>query len=305
MITDTIAPYEFSGELGAAMERGIERLAGQLLELGTPVPALELSAQTPALAATHHPLGKPGGPGLFHKKGLQLPAYIQNIAHALIRSGHSESQAIQLAIGVCKRWARGGGKVTPEVRAAAQAAIAEWERDKASAHLSNPAGDAIELAGVYTEALHPRAAGGKFGAKPTAAAPPKSGGKLVSEPIGGDSGRKAQLHALADQDREVARGLLIQARGLQRQLHALRHPGGGKAAGGGTAGAPGKNAAPGKKKSRSSTKTKAGKPHNKTKKRATTASKEAGLSNRIKSLTSDARKLMAAADRLDRRAASI
>ena len=49
----------------------------------------------------------------------------------MIRSGHDESSAIALAVGSVKRWARGGGKVSPEVRAAAGKAVAEWEKLKA------------------------------------------------------------------------------------------------------------------------------------------------------------------------------
>ncbi len=41
-----------------------------------------------------------------------LPAFIRAIAHALIRNGHSESQAIQIAVGVVKNWASGQGHVT-------------------------------------------------------------------------------------------------------------------------------------------------------------------------------------------------
>jgi hypothetical protein len=94
---------------------------------------VELSAKTPLLSTVHRPLGKPGGPGLFHTKGLQLPAYIQNIAHALIKHGHPKSMAIAIAIGTVKRWSRGGGKVSPEVRAAAVKALAEWEAAKVRA----------------------------------------------------------------------------------------------------------------------------------------------------------------------------
>lgn len=92
--------------------------------------ALDLlkSPQTPALAATHRPLGTHG---LWGDKLEQLPAYIQNIAHALIRSGHGESEAIQLAVGAVQRWASGGDKVSPEVRSAAAGAVEEWERLRA------------------------------------------------------------------------------------------------------------------------------------------------------------------------------
>jgi hypothetical protein len=94
-----------------------------------------MSAETGALAATPHPLGKPGGPGLFRDKSLSLPPYIQNIAHSLKeKRGLDTSKAIQMAIGVCQNWASGRGNVKPEVRAAATAAIAAWEAAKAKAH---------------------------------------------------------------------------------------------------------------------------------------------------------------------------
>lgn len=112
--------------------------------------AVDLSAETPAASTVHHPFGSPSGPGLFRMKGAQLPAYIQNVAHALLRTGRAadESSAIQIAVGVIRRWASGGGKVSPEVRAAAAKAIAEWESLKAAAHgHANDHGRAIELVG--------------------------------------------------------------------------------------------------------------------------------------------------------------
>lgn len=86
-----------------------------------------MSEKTPALATTPAPLGKPDGPGLFHVKGLELPPYIQNLARAMMRQGHTKSEAIQLALGAVERWKDGGGgNVSPEVRAAAGAAWAQW-----------------------------------------------------------------------------------------------------------------------------------------------------------------------------------
>jgi len=81
-------------------------------------------------------MGKPGGPGLWHT-GKQLPAYlnIQHIANDLrSERGMSESVAIATAISMCKKWAAGGKDVHPDTRAKAAAAIAEWERLKASTH---------------------------------------------------------------------------------------------------------------------------------------------------------------------------
>lgn len=101
----------------------------------------DFSAKTGALAVTPHPLGRPGGPGLWHVKGMELPPYIQNIAHALLRTGRAKtvSQAIAMAKGATNRWSRGGGHVHPEVRAASAGANAQWEAKRARAHAhANP-----------------------------------------------------------------------------------------------------------------------------------------------------------------------
>ena len=91
-------------------------------------------ARTATRALAHEPLGKPGGPGLFHHKGMQLPAYIQHIARDLMESrGMPESEAIATAVSMCKKWAAGGEDVKPDTRAKAAAAVAEWERLRASA----------------------------------------------------------------------------------------------------------------------------------------------------------------------------
>ena len=84
----------------------------------------EKSAETSVVSTVHKPLGTHG---LWGSKQDQLPAYVQNVAHALIRGGMDESHAIATAVNSMKRWAAGGGHVTPEVRAAAAKALAEWE----------------------------------------------------------------------------------------------------------------------------------------------------------------------------------
>lgn len=89
-----------------------------------------------------------------------LPKYIRMVAHALLKSGHSESQAIQLAVAAVKRWAAGADNVRPQVQAAAAKAVAEWEALKSHAHAAER-GEALELAGAFNPALHPRQ-GGKF-----------------------------------------------------------------------------------------------------------------------------------------------
>lgn len=105
-----------------------------------------MTARTAEASTVHQPFGKPSGPGLFHVKGLQLPAYIQHVAHELVKKGRPESQAIQMAVGIIKNWARGGGGVKPDVVAAAQKALAEWEAAKAKAHALSNRQEAIELA---------------------------------------------------------------------------------------------------------------------------------------------------------------
>ena len=96
-----------------------------------------MSAETPRLESTPDPLGPEG---LWHTPSKKipekqkLPNYIEHIAHALQRTGMSESVAIATAINAVKRWAKGKGKVHPEVIAASQHALAEWERLKATHH---------------------------------------------------------------------------------------------------------------------------------------------------------------------------
>lgn len=296
--------------------------------------ALEMSAQTGTLSTVHHPLGKPGGPGLFRVKNLQLPAYIQNIAAAMERNGHTESQAIQLAIGACQRWARGGGKVSPEVRAAAAKALSEWEAAKARAHEHSNHTEAVELAGAFNGALHPRVGagatgGGRFAPKntgTTAAAgqqqpPPKGAakpkGKVTGKPArpgkpgagphtpppAGRAGKVKQLRSQAAGDRARALAIREQIAGLRVQAHAIAakqkaaKAASAKAA---KAAASGTKAAT-KTAAKASTKT-AKKKTSAAKKRSTTATRAAQLTSirsRIASLRVQARSLDARAGKLD------
>jgi hypothetical protein len=144
--------------------------------------AILLSAETGRLATEPHPFGKPGGPGLWGVKGMELPPYIQNIARALLRTGRAKdlSQAIAIARGASKRWAAGGGNVRPEVRAASAATSADWsaKQARAHAHANSTWGAldrAIELAGFNPS--QPRTPIGTWGAGGAAAA----GGKGMSK----------------------------------------------------------------------------------------------------------------------------
>lgn len=128
-----------------------------------------MSEKTPVLATKSRPLGKPGGPGLFHDKNLSLPPYVENIAHSLMaKRGLPKSRAIQLALGAVERWKNGGDNVSPEVRAAAAKAWAQWEAAKAKAKAtpnksSKHANDARAITLAWDPSEHPRAAAGAAG----------------------------------------------------------------------------------------------------------------------------------------------
>jgi hypothetical protein len=93
-----------------------------------------MTAETAQASTVHHPLGKPGGPGLFRMKGAQLPAYIQNVAKHM---DGPLSRKIQMAIGIVRNWAQGhdghGNRVSADVQAAAVKAIAEYDALRAAA----------------------------------------------------------------------------------------------------------------------------------------------------------------------------
>lgn len=66
-----------------------------------------------------------------------LPEYICKIARSIHQKrGMPISQAIAIAVGTVKRWARGGGDVDADTRAKAAAAVASWEKKKAAAKAS-------------------------------------------------------------------------------------------------------------------------------------------------------------------------
>jgi hypothetical protein len=99
------------------------------------------SARTPMLESTPRILGPHG---LWHTPSKKvpvkqkLPDYIEQVAGALIdQQGMDEQQAIATAVNAIKRWAKGKlgwgrHKITPEVIAASQRALAEWNELKRS-----------------------------------------------------------------------------------------------------------------------------------------------------------------------------
>jgi hypothetical protein len=94
---------------------------------------IELSARTAALEVTPAPYGKPGGKGLYDVKGLSHTPYFEQVVKALRGRGMDKGKASAVAYGALRKWAAGGGKVHPEVRAAATAALAGEKAIGASA----------------------------------------------------------------------------------------------------------------------------------------------------------------------------
>lgn len=77
---------------------------------------------------------KPGKSNWVDNAG-GLPSYIERIAkHLHYEKGMDISRAIATAVSTVKRWAAGGGGVSPKTRALAAKAVAEWEAKKAASH---------------------------------------------------------------------------------------------------------------------------------------------------------------------------
>lgn len=211
----------------ASYIRGYQHInASRLRKLSQSRAAVELSAETPRLVATPAPLGKPGGPGLYHLKGAKLPNYIENMRNALMRGGMKEGRATATAISRCKVLA-----VTskhPEVKAAAAAAIAELKataaRAKASHGHANEPGTVVELFNQFH--LPAGTGGGQFttasGASGGAKAPAKATSQRGTTPSG--TRPAAQKAAIMRQVRGLRERIGAQTRtlaGLKAQRHSL------------------------------------------------------------------------------------
>jgi hypothetical protein len=205
------------------------------------VGAVGLSASTAAYSETPAPLGRPGGPGLWRTKGLKLPDYIENIATGILKGGEPDkSRAIALAVAAVRRWASGSGKVSPEVRAAAAKALAEWTALKASHSHSNQDGGAMTLTwngqsldlasidlGGYLPPHVPAGSptGGQFGTtsgSPSAAKPGKTPAspkaKAAAQAVAAATARKAALHAQAKKLRVQAAAISAQIAGINATI---------------------------------------------------------------------------------------
>jgi hypothetical protein len=123
--------------------------------------------ETPEASTVDKPTVPPGGPGLFHVKGLHLPPYIQHLWFHLVKE-YGKQKAYGVAVGVVKKWAAGtnpGGWKTktgqhphthPDVQAAAQKNVAEWERDRAMAHAHATNTDVAEVMRLAALPAYPK-----------------------------------------------------------------------------------------------------------------------------------------------------
>jgi len=200
---------------------------------------LDLSAQTPRLAATPAPIGKYG---LWHVKGMQFPPYFQNVRNALIRSGHSVAEASQITWGAIRHWARAkktageyGKGVHPEVVEAARAALAGIAKDQARAHAQRAShahtnlvdklilrefarsGRVIELADPYHDTAGKFTSSGNQGSAAAKVQPQK--GTNQPKPI--SAKQKATYLKDAAADTAKANQLRAEAAKLNLQIQAL------------------------------------------------------------------------------------
>jgi hypothetical protein len=214
--------------------------------------------------------------------------------------------------------------------AAAQAALADLAAKSARAHAHASEGPALELAGAFNSAAHPRVAkghgnAGQFGSQGTAvkAAPAAAGYKpaasgakarssrpaAAAAPPGG-SGRARQLHRQARKDRHLAHVIMSKASALVRvrdgyiagvltstgrSTVATKAVSAKRSAAAKKAAATLKAEGGRKKKAKSSTKSAA----------ATKASNIRRLNGEIRVLRHDAKALLKSADRLDALAGSL
>jgi hypothetical protein len=95
---------------------------------------VDLAVSPGGRPADASPIGTPGGRKNWVDQAGGLPRYIRMIAHALIRKGMTPQHAIATAVNRVRKLA--AGSTNPKVKAAAMAAVAEWEAKKAKSHVS-------------------------------------------------------------------------------------------------------------------------------------------------------------------------
>jgi hypothetical protein len=126
--------------------------SGALVKVSADGVLWEMTPRTPEASTAVQPTVLPGGPGLFGMKGHHLPPYVEHL-YKHLTGRYGKQGAYRVAVGVVKKWAAGvnpggwdtksgkGKRTHPDVRAAAQKNVAEWEQEKAEAHARHgPAG---------------------------------------------------------------------------------------------------------------------------------------------------------------------
>jgi len=221
---------------------------------------IELSAQTPRLAATPAPYGKPGGPGLYGVKGNKHSDYFEQIVKALMeKRGMDKGRASAIAWGALRRWSSGRGHVHPEVRAAAGGALGEERAARSRAHANEEAAwRALDMAIAAPDGGNAPSnqSGGAAPVQPRVPAGSPQGGqfgsmsgskqdKSASKGKGkgrssADAQRKALMLKQAAADRVKARALSAQLAALLASSKAAT----AKTAAATKAGATGKSASP-------------------------------------------------------------
>lgn len=128
----------------------------ELADLEQKVEALAADAGEPGCEFSSNEFVKATGPCSLDRSAKHnwvedvggLPNYICQIARAIARGGRTIDAAIPMAINTVKKWAAGGGDVSPAVRARAAAAVAQWEAKKARARANG-----VEAAVLATDVL--------------------------------------------------------------------------------------------------------------------------------------------------------
>jgi hypothetical protein len=67
---------------------------------------VKFTPRTPEASTVPQPTVPPGGPGLWHVKGMELPPYIQHLYKHLV-GRYGRHGAYRVAVGVVKKWAAG------------------------------------------------------------------------------------------------------------------------------------------------------------------------------------------------------
>lgn len=144
---------------------------------------IKFTPRTPEASTVDQPTVPPGGPGLFHVKGLHLPPYIQHLYPHLV-GRYGKQKAYGVAVGIVKKWAAGvnpggyktksgkGKRTHPDVKAAAGKNIAQWEADRAKAHAQS----------AKSAAEHVKAAAAVISAPGAGKPQPLAYGQLKQEP---------------------------------------------------------------------------------------------------------------------------